>query len=191
MQTSGIPSRSTRPATSRCPLTWAAPAPGGSRNRGLNSDHWCTPPPRGLECPENGAESACMWRNMCNSTYCDHRLCGVFIPVFLADPDTWIERTLVTWCGQNVWHVVPISTGQNKYKTTPTRHHGYLFRYTVEPLNVDTLKSGHLVQSGHFIFNYRTTPLKSGHFSNQDTSLIRTLFLGPVHIWGFHWSLFP
>ena len=30
-------------------------------------------------------------------------------------------------------------------------------RYTVEPLNVDTLKSGHLLCTGHFIWQYKFT----------------------------------
>ena len=43
---------------------------------------------------------------------------------------------------------------------------------TVEPLNVNTLKSGHLFYTGHFVWSQTCTisPLKSGHLSNQDTS---------------------
>ena len=45
----------------------------------------------------------------------------------------------------------------------------YLCIYSVEPLNVDTLKSGHLVYSRLFCPNAIVVPLKSGHLSNQDT----------------------
>ena len=39
-----------------------------------------------------------------------------------------------------------------------------VYACTVEPLNVDTMKSGHLFYTGHF-----GPTLKSGHLSNQDT----------------------
>ena len=49
-----------------------------------------------------------------------------------------------------------------------------IYLYTVEPLNVDTLKSGHLLYTGHFVWSQCNTtciisPLKSEHLSNRDT----------------------
>ena len=105
----------------------------------------------------------------------EQKLCHTVPPSFvvLLNGEDCMHTTIAT---SSYYHYSISSkrTSKNRNKNIHADHNGQLSD-TVEPLNVDTLKSGHLFYTGHFVWSQRNiiSPLKSGH------SLIRTLFIGP------------